>query len=103
MAEIEMLEAQIKEIGEKLRQLKADEQCKVVGRAKWKYTHFSGCAPDYWGVLIRCEQIKGLFRESWRTVIQGETKEDAIKQIPEIISDLQKLYELLKGEGNPDG
>ena len=99
---IKMLEAQKREIENQLRELKYSDKNACVGRAKLSYVHFSAPHPDYWSISIKCNKVvlEGCKNVKWSSVIQSETKEDALTQIQEVITDLQGLYDKLRGEAN---
>ncbi len=100
-SEIERLKEQKRAIERKIRELEHADKNAQVGRARFSYQHYPGCAPDYYYISVRCNKV--MIEPSkimWRSIIQSETREGAIAQIPEVIADLQALYEELKGEEN---
>ena len=99
-SEIELLKQQKREIEQRLRELEQAEKYVRVGRVKMTYERYTGCAPDYYcvSVLLNKVTLSHTKKTMWRGIIQGERKSEAVAQIPEVIADLQQLYEQLKGE-----
>lgn len=99
MSEIEKLQEQKREIEQRIKELKHAERNAQAGRTKLAFQHYSGCAPDYYYIAVRCDKVMlEPSKVTWRSIIQSETRDGAIEQIPEIIADLQELYKKLKGE-----
>lgn len=99
-SEIERLKAERREIDQRIKELEQTEKFARTGRAKMSYVHFPGYHPDYYAISVLCNKVTlpNNTKTMWRTIIQGEKKSEAAAQIPEVIADLQKLYEQLKGE-----
>lgn len=96
MTELEKLIKQKREIEQKIREARHREV--IVGRAKVGIEHYPTDKPDRYYVAIETGYRSGnrydaIGRSAWRSIISGESREAVIAGIPEIISDLQKLYD----------
>lgn len=98
--EIELLKQQKREIEQRLRELEQAEKYVRIGKVKMTYEHFAGYVPDYYCISVLLDKVtrSQTKKTMWRGIIQGEKKSEAIAQIPEVIADLQELYDKLKGE-----
>lgn len=93
--EIEKLQEERRKIDERIKQLRNGSPT-ISGRAKLDKEVYPTQRPDrhYVAILSSHYEVR---RENgrWRSIISANTKEDAIKQIPEVIRDLQALYDSL--------
>lgn len=96
MTELEMLIKQKKEIEQKIREARHREV--IVGKAKIGVEHYPTNIPDRHYVAVETgfrggNRRDAMGRIAWRSIISGESRESVIAGIPEIIADLQKLYD----------
>lgn len=101
MTELEKLIKQKREIEQKIREAKHREV--IIGKAKVGIEHYPTDKPDRYYVAIEAGYRSGnrfdaMGRTAWRSIISGESRETVIAGIPEIISDLQKLYDQEAGK-----
>jgi hypothetical protein len=98
MTELEELQEQKKEIEQRIKELRHADKNVKCGRAKLAFMHYPGVALDHYYIGIECIPVNKCDRTRSAHIIQGLTREDAAGQIPEVIKDLQGLYDKLKGE-----
>ena len=93
MSEIDELRKQKKEIEDKIKQLKNKEE--KYGNVKLSLETYPGYIKNKWVVSVKvCETSNnGQYREYWRAIIKALSKDEAVKQIPDIIKDLEKLHD----------
>lgn len=96
MTELEKLIAQKREIEQKIREARHRET--AVGVAKVGVEHYPTDKPDRYYVAIESgykngERFDGMGRRAWRSIINGNSREEVISGIPDVIRDLQKLYD----------
>lgn len=96
--EIERLQEERRRIDEQIRRLRNGSPT-ISGRAKLDVEVYPTDLPDrhYVAVLSSHYQVR---RENgrWRSIISAQTKEEAVRQIPDVIRDLQNLYDMLRTE-----
>lgn len=96
MTELEKLIAQKREIEQKIREARNRET--VVGRVKVGVEHYPTNKPDRHYVAIETgykdgNQTDCMGRRAWRSIINGTSRKEVVAGIPEIIDDLQRMYE----------
>ena len=96
MTELEQLREQKKKIDQRIRELKRREI--VVGKVKIGMESYPTDLPDRYYVAIEAGYRDGnrtdaMGRTAWRSIINGPSKEAVVAGIPEIILDLQALYD----------
>ena len=101
MTKLEELIAQKREIEQKIREERNMEI--VVGRVKVGMEHYPTDKPDRYYVAIESgynggNRLDCMGRRAWRSIISGLSRKDVIAGIPEIVRDLQKLYEQEAGK-----
>lgn len=96
------LKARKKEIEEQIKILTKGAPT-ICGRARFDKDHYATARPDEWCVYIKRSTSDTGLREGWHSIIRSTDKETAIGLIPEIVEDLQSLFntlceELRRGE-----
>lgn len=96
MSEPDKLIAQKKELEQKIREIK--NQNITVGRVMVGKETYPTDLPDRWYVAVTATYRNGtpkdaLGRTMKRAIINGTSKTEVIDQIPDIIRDLQRLYD----------
>lgn len=94
METMEELLMQKKEIEEKIKALKDEELS--FGRVKMTSKQFPPNRPQYAISLKIPHYYIGNLQERWYKIIEGDTKADAVNQLPDIIADMQKMYDYYK-------
>ena len=89
--ELEELLEQRRLINARIRQIQAENI--TVGRAKIGVERYPTNKPDRWYVAIKIQQQYPDKKESWRSIISGDTRADVASKIPDVIRDLQRLYD----------
>lgn len=97
---LEELKAQRKALDDQIKALQ--NNARIAGRTKLDMEHFPTARPDEWGVYVRRDTGDTDLREQWKCVIKDTDKEKVIGKIPELVKDLQELFnkacdELRKG------
>ena len=96
--EIEKLQEERRKIDERIKQLRNGSPA-ISGRAKLDREVYPTQRPDrhYVAILSSNYEVR---RENgrWRSIISARTREEAIRQIPDVITDLQNLYNALTTE-----
>lgn len=93
--ELESLLQQQAEIKRRIREIKMQGQLSV-GCAKIDFEHYPTMKEDRWyiAICLRDDREDG-DKSRYRSVINGRSREEAISHIPEVIRDLQGLYDAL--------
>ena len=96
MNELDELIAQKREIEQKIREVRRREV--TVGKVKVGMEHYPTDLPDRYYVAIETGYKGGnrkdaMGRSAWRSIINGPSREAVIAGIPEVIRDLQALYD----------
>ena len=100
MTELEKLQAQKREIEEKIKALKNSDVI-VVGDIKIDKEHYPTDKPDRCYIAVR-----GVRRhmhkdvEAWKSIISRDSMDELIEAIPKLISDIQELYQKAKVKQN---
>lgn len=99
MKELQILMKQKKEIEERIRMLK--NSMTVYGCVKLDIYHYSTkiSRPDEWYIAVKVPGVCEGDQSRYRSIILGHSKEECIEKIPQIINDLQGLYDILKEQG----
>lgn len=95
MSELEQLIQQKKEIQKKINEIKR-HGVRNIGMVKIDRKKYTTHSP-LWTVSILCDGTspwEEFRKKSWRTILIKETRDDVIKEIPQIIEDLQNLYNM---------
>jgi len=102
MDELQQLMQQRKELDQKIRQLRKNYPV-ICGKAKLDKESYPTDKPDRWMIAINCKPkdppAKGSpwAKESiWRTIINGDNRQECAEAIPGIIKDLQTLYDSIR-------
>lgn len=93
---LEELKAKRKEIDEQIRAMQ--NKAVTCGRAKLDKDHYATDRPDEYCIAVKRNTTDTGTREAWYSVIRSTDKAVAVGVLPEMIRDLQGLYEMLKGE-----
>lgn len=107
MTELEALKQQRKEIDNKIKELTSDAY--YAGRAKFYFDKGTGCNRFNYNVSVLIpekhfdKKLKRLYPETpnhkrYSCVCRADDRNDAVKELKEVIDDLQKLYEKLMTE-----
>mgnify|MGYP003571259899 CR=1 FL=1 len=110
MTRLEELRKQRHELNQQIRELEKGYPI-INGKAKLDRQEYPTDKPDRYHISIKVEPIDppemnspwGRKGYCWRTVANGGTREEVIKQIPEIIKDLQGLHDELVGGQDGEG
>lgn len=94
MDELQELIKQKREIEERIRQIKTEAI--VYGCTKVGFEHFPTQRPDEWFVSVKVPGVMPNDKTRYRSIIRGHSKKECIEKIPQIINDLQGLYESMK-------
>ena len=94
MKELQILMKQKREIEERIRMLK--NSMTVYGCVKLDIYHYPTTRPDEWYIAVKVPGVMPDDQTRYRSIILGHSKEECIEKIPQIINDLQGLYDKLK-------
>lgn len=93
-SELQELMKQKKEIEEKIRTIKM--RTTFYGSAKLDIDHFPTDRLDEWYVAVKVSAVYEDEQSRYRSIVRGHTRQECIDKIPQIIEDLQGLYDKLK-------
>lgn len=93
MSELQDLINQKKELEERIRELRF--KARYFGCAKIDIEHYPTIRPDEWYIAIKVPGVMPEDQSRYRSIIRGHSKEECAEKIPQIINDLQGLYEQL--------
>lgn len=103
MDRLEELKAQRIKINREIKKLESGvyTQC---GKVKFDKEHYATDRPDDYvvSVAVSTDMYGRKNKSRWRSVIRSAESQEVIEAIPELIKDLQALYEKVK-EGVDDG
>lgn len=93
MSELDELIKQKKEIEKKIKDLKS--QASAYGAASCAFERYPTDLPDRWYVALDIAYVGTGYKRksSRRSIINGASKQEVIAKIPDVIRDLQGLYE----------
>ena len=102
MSELNELRKQRYELNRQIRELESGYPI-IEGKAKLDRQEYPTDKPDRYFIALSVKTINppemnspwGQKRYVWRSLANGATREEAIKQIPAFIKDLQSLYDKL--------
>ena len=94
MDELQELMKQKREIEERIMQIKHPNV--IYGCAKIDIDHYPTLRPDEWYVSVKVPGVMPEDQTRYRSIIRGHSKEECIEKSPQIINDLQGLYDKLK-------
>lgn len=94
MKELQRLMKQKKEIEERIRMLK--NIMTVFGCVKLDIDHYPTTRPDEYYIAVKVSDVMPGDQTRYRSIIRGHSKEECIEKIPQVIKDLQGLYDKLK-------
>ena len=93
--ELEELKRQKRLIEEKIKQI--EKQAYVCGRAKIGIEHYPTQKPDRHYLAINTKNYDERYVNwKYKSILNAYSFEDIVKEMPEIIKDLQGLYEQVK-------
>lgn len=97
MNELAELIQQKKEIEQKIKELKNGTS--VVGQAKIDVQHYPTEKPDRHFLAVYYKPLDS-GRQKWQTIYSANDRQAVINVIPQIIGNLQELYDRNKGTDN---
>lgn len=93
-SELQELMKQKREIEKRIKVLK--NASTIYGSAKLDIYHYPTSRPDEWFIAIKVPGVCEGDQSRYRSIILGHSKEEVLEKIPEIINDLQGLYDTVK-------
>jgi len=93
-SELQDLIKQKREIEERIKVLK--NASVFYGCTKLDICHYSTSRPDEWYIAVKVPGVYEDEQARYRSIIRGHSKEECIEKIPQIINDLQGLYNTFK-------
>ena len=97
MNELMELIEQKKEIERRIKELKDNAQ--IVGQAKIDVQHYPTGKPDRHFLAVYYKPLDS-GRQKWQTIYSANDRKAVINVIPQIIGNLQELYDRNKGTDN---
>ena len=92
VTELEELMAERRRINEEIRRIKNKGIVVIPDAVKLDVVHYPTGTPDDWVVSV---MVKNGNSKRWTTVIRDPDWDKAISQIPDLIKNLEALYDLL--------
>lgn len=93
---LEELKVKRKEIDKQIRAMQ--NEAVTCGRARLNLEHYATYRQDEYCIAVKRNTTDTDRREGWYSIIRSKNKDVAVGVLPEMIRDLQGLYEMLKGE-----